>query len=332
MKRFVCIIALVGAASLTRAEVEVFRGGESDQPAGEHSVVIIRTRDRQSVPALETTKATKTGPETGTAETITHLRDAQGNYFQWQRASSTAQELAPGKIERTTEVVEYDRQGGARERRLVKQIAEKVDGSERISTLEYRPNSSGEMALSHEVSARATKSSDGTATESRTESDYDVNGRAVVTRQVDAISKTDGNIVTTTTTAKSKNHLDGNIGVEYREIATVSTAGDTIRTESIRQRPAGAGWDNDGRMTSIQKRATDGTIQRETIVEGRSLYARQGGRTEFGELVPRTRTVDREIRQPDGTTVIHREVFRRDVNGDWALTTFSTEGASRAAW
>ena len=131
------------------------------------------------------------------------------------------------------------------------------------------------------------------------------------------------------TTAKTVNHLDGNVGVDYREIATVRTEGTTTRTEALRQKPAGAGWENDGRTVSTQTRSADGTIQRETIVEERSLYARQGGRTEYGELVPQTKTVDREVRQPDGTVVIQRDFYRRDVNGDWKPTTFSTEGAQR---
>jgi hypothetical protein len=329
MTRLIITAVLVVATRCAFAEVEIIKGGESDKPAGEHSTAVIHTRDRDIVPAQGTTKETKTGLDTGRSDTITRLRDINGSYFEWQRASAVSKEVAPGKIERTTEVVELDRQGGERQRKVIKQMTEKTGAGERANIAEYRRDSGGGLVVAHAVAANTAKNSDGTSTQTRTESDYDVNGRPVVTRQLDAVTKTEGNKSTTTTTAKTVNHLDGNVGVDYREIATMRTEGNTTRTEALRQKPAGAGWEDDGRTVSTQTRSADGTIQRETIVETRSLYARQGGRTEYGELVPQTKTVDREVRQPDGTVVIQRDFYRRDVNGDWTPTTFSTEGAQR---
>lgn len=329
MNRSLLIAVFALATRFSFAEVQVIKGGESDQPAGERSATILHTRDRDIVPAVVTTKETKTGPNTGRTDTITRLRDNQGSYFEWQRSSAVSKETAPGTIERTTEVIELDRQGGERERKLIKQTTQQTASGVRSTTAEYRPNSSGESTLMREVSSASTKDSGGAVTEARTISEYDVNGRAVVTRQLESVAITEGNQTTTTTTDKSVNHLHGGITPISREIATSRKDSNQTTTETLRQKPSGATWENDGRTTVIQTQSPDGSIQRETIVEGRSLYARQGGRADSGDLVPQTKTVDREVRQPDGTVVILRDMYRRDVNGDWKPTTFSTEGAQR---
>jgi hypothetical protein len=44
-------------------------------------------------------------------------------------------------------------------------------------------------------------------------------------------------------------------------------------------------------------------------------------------LTPQTKTIERQVRQPDGTIVIQRDDYRRDVNGEWKPMTFSTEAA-----
>lgn len=327
MNQSILTAVLILTTHFAFAEVEVIKGGNSDQPSGERSAVILHTRDRDIVPATESTRQTQTGPHTGRSDTITRLRDAQGSYFEWQRSTAVSKEISPGTIERTTEVVELDRQGGERERKVIKQTI----AGERETTAEYRPTSSGGLTLARETSSISAKDSNGAVTQTRSISEYDVNSRAVVTRQLESVSVTEGNQTTTTTTDKSLSHLNGGIGPSLREIATRNTEGNRTSTEIVRQKPVGSAWENDSRTTVTQTRAPDGSTQRETLVEGRSLHSRQGGRTEAGELVPQTKTVDREVRQPDGTLIIHREMYRRDVNGDWTPTTFSTEGAQRGS-
>ncbi len=46
-------------------------------------------------------------------------------------------------------------------------------------------------------------------------------------------------------------------------------------------------------------------------------------------LVPQRKIVEQEVRQPDGTTVLQRDVFHRDVNGDWKPESFSTKEADK---
>ncbi len=329
MKKLVLAFAAVSIAPWAIAEIQIIKGGESTAPQGEHSVIILGTRDRTLAPATTETHQTKT--DTGTrSETLTRLRDADGNYFDWLRATDVVREVSPGKFERTTELVERDRQGGERERKLIQQTTDKSEAGERSHTLEYRRDSSGNLVRSREEAATSKKNLDGTISIARTESDYDINGRPVTQREIEGVTTTsaDGKTQTTTATTRSVDHLHGgNVGVTSRETIVVHTDGNTTRTETVTQRPIGASWENTGRTVTIETRAADGAIQRETLVEGRSLYARQGGRTEYGELVPQSKIVERQVRQPDGTTVIQRDLYRRDVNGDWKPTTFSTEAA-----
>ena len=330
MKHQIAVLAFAAAARLVTAEVAVIRGGESTQPSGEKSSVIIRTNDRDIVPMTATTKESKSDAGTHT-ETVTRLRDGDGNYFEWQRATDVVREVAPGKTERTREVIERDRQGGERERKVVKESALKTGNSERTETTESRRDSSGRLVLAREIAARSTKNNDGTIAQTRTENDYDVNGRPFTKREIESATtpSIDGHTKTTVSTTKSFDHLAAGVGVTARETATVRVDGNTTHSEALVQKPSGAGWENDKRVVSVETRATDGTTQRETVIEGRSLYARQtGGRTEADALTPQTRIVEREVRHSDGTVVIHRDVYRRDVNGDWKPTTFSTEAAA----
>ena len=329
MRHWILVTVLAGLVSAAWAEVEVIKGGNAEQPAGERSEIILRTRDREIPSTQETTRQTKTGPQTGRSETITQLRANDGTYFEWQRASTVSQEIAPGTIESTTEVVELDRQGGERQRTLVKQTTSRTASGETGKTVEYWPNSSGNLTRARESTTQITKTPAGAITETRTESEFDVNGRAVVSRQLESNTVTEGDKSTTTTTAKAVDHLHRENWETLREISTTVGAGNTTRSEVLRQKRIGSTWENDGRTVTTESRAADGTIQRETIVEGRSLYSRLGGRTEFGNLSPQSKTVDREVRQPDGTIVIRRDVYRRDVNGEWVPTTFSTAGAQR---
>ncbi len=329
MKLLIVAIAAIAAARLVSAEVAVIRGGESTQPGGEQSFVIINTNDRSTVPLMSTTKQSKS--DAGTRiETVTRLRSADGSYFDWRRSSDVEREVSPGKTERTAEIVERDRQGGERARKLIKQSTTTTSDAKRSTTTEYRRDSSGRLILSHETSTTSTKGRDGIVSETRMESDYDVNGRPVLTRQIEAVTTSDlaTRSKTTVSTTRSLSHLEGGVSVTLRETATVRADGNTTHAETLKQKPNGAGWENDQRILSVETRTADGTTQRETIVEGRSMYARQAGsRADNESLIPQTKTVEHQVRQSDGTVLVHRDIYRRDVNGDWKPTTFSTEAA-----
>ncbi len=330
MKKLLIAYAFVVGAQLGHGQVSIIRGGETTDPGGQQSQIIIKAGARTIIPATIDTKETKT--DTGTrTEIVTRLRDPNGNYVEWQRASDVMREVAPGKMERTTEVVERTWQGDERERRLIQQTATKTDSGEATKTSEYRRDSSGKMVLAREGSATTKKNINGTLVTTATVSDYDVNGKPAVTRQIESVTTTsgDGKLQTTTSTIQAVDHLRGRIGDTSREVVTVQTDGNTIRSESVMQRPTTSGWENNSRATTVETRRSDGTIQRETIVEGRSLY---GGGAVNTALTPQVKTVESQVRQSDGAIVIQRDDYRRDVNGEWKPTTFSMEAAAQAGY
>jgi hypothetical protein len=325
MKKLVIAFAVVAISRLALGQVSVIRGGEVTDPGGQQSQIIIKAGEHSIVPATVDTKETKTDDGART-ETVTRLRNADGKYVEWQRASNVVREVAPGKTERTTEIVERDRQGVEHERRLLQQSTTKSDAGDVTKTSEYRRDSSGKMVLAWDGSSTTTKNMDGTLVSTASVKDYDVNGRPVVTRQIEGTTSTsnDGRVQTTTSTIKSVDHLHGNIGATERQLVNVQTDPNTTRSEVMTQRPTTGGWENSSRTVTLETRNADGTIQRETIVESRSLY---GGGATASTLAPQTKTIERQVRQSDGTVVIQRDDYRRDVNGDWKPVTFSTEAA-----
>jgi hypothetical protein len=324
-KSWVVTWAVLVFTSFAMAEVTIIRSGQATEPDGKKSEIIIQAGARTIVPATVDSKETKTDSGTHT-ETVTRLRDPNGNYVEWLRASDVVRETAPGQIERTTEVVERTWQGGERERRLIQQSATKTDSGETSTTTESRRDSSGRMVLAREISASSAQKTDGSIASVRTEKDFDVNGRPVVTREITGVTRTsvDGKTQTTVSTIQSVDHLRGGIGESYREEVTVRTDAHSVRSEAVTQRPVSGGWENDSRAVTVETRSADGTVQRETVVEGRSLYS--GGATSSA-LMPQTKSVEHQVRQADGTIVIQRDDYRRDVNGDWRPVTFSTEAA-----
>ena len=83
------------------------------------------------------------------------------------------------------------------------------------------------------------------------------------------------------------------------------------------------------RTTTTETTAPDGSVTRETIEQGRSIYSEKTGDALQEPLVPQRKVVEHEVRQPDGTKVLQRDVFHRDVNGDWKPESFSTKEADK---
>src|SRR5258705_1488881 len=98
MKKLLVAFAFVVVAQLGRGEVSIIRGGETTDPGGQQSQIIIKAGATTIVPATIDTKETKTDSGTRT-ETVTRLRDPNGTYVEWQRTSDVVREVAPGKTE-----------------------------------------------------------------------------------------------------------------------------------------------------------------------------------------------------------------------------------------
>jgi hypothetical protein len=258
------------------------------------------------------------------------VRLNDGSYFDWQRSTSTKKELSPDKSVTSSDVVEKDRQGQEHFSRHTDETVSKSASGEIAETKMYTRNSSGQLVLDQVVDANTIKGSDGTANTTRTEKVPDVNGNLFVKTQREEVAVPHGpneNVVMSKTMAAD--HLTGKLAVTAQETTSITTQGGTKQTDSTVLTPGRTGWELSSRTTTTETTGPNGSVTRETIEQGRSLFSAKTGDALMEPLVPQRKVVDREVRLPNGTTVVQRDVFRRDVNGDWKPESFSTKEADK---
>lgn len=318
------------AFAITASAQVILRGTEAPDNSAAHSEVTINTGDRNVVPLIKDSKETKVDPKTDRTESVTRVRLNDGSYFDWQRSTSTKKELSPDKSVTSSDVVEKDRQGQEHFSRHTDETVSKSASGEIAETKMYTRNSSGQLVLDQVVDANTIKGSDGTANTTRTEKVPDVNGNLFVKTQREEVAVPHGpneNVVMSKTMAAD--HLTGKLAVTAQETTSITTQGGTKQIESAVLTPGRTGWELSSRTTTTETTAPNGSVTRETIERGRSLFSEKTGDALQEPLVPQRKIVEHEVRQPDGTTVLQRDVFHRDVNGDWKPESFSTKEADK---
>jgi len=316
--------ALAGA--ITASAQVVIRGTESPDKSATSADVSIGTLDRDSVPLIRETKDTKVDATTERSESVTRARHNDGSYFDWKRSTTVTKELSPNNTVSSTDVVEKDRQGQDRVSGRTDEIVNKSATGETDQTKVYTRNSSGQLVLDHVVEATTVKAGNGAANTTRIEKTADINGNLTLLKQVDEVAVDrgpNGKVITAKT--KTVDHLGGQLAVTSEETTSISTQGGTRRVESVVRTPGPSGWAVSGRTTTTEVKAPDGSVSRETIEQSRSGYASKTDNDLSETVVPQRKIVDREVRKPDGTTVLQRDVFHRDINGDWVPESFSTK-------
>jgi hypothetical protein len=149
-------------------------------------------------------------------------------------------------------------------------------------------------------------------------------------KQVDQVAVNHGpNEQVITAETKTVDHLNGQLAVTAQETTSITTQGGVKRTDSVVREPGRFGWEETSRTTATETKGPDGSVSRETIVNGRSIFSTKTGNEMLEPLVPQTKIVEHEVHNPDGTTVLQRDVFHRDVNGGWTPESFSTKQADK---
>jgi hypothetical protein len=333
MKLRTSIIALGSAAfaaTVTTSAQIIIRGTDAPDNSATHSEVTINTGDRNVVPLIKDSKDTKVDSATQITESVTRARLNDGSYFDWQRSTATKKELSPDKSISSTDVVEKDRQGQEHFSRHTDETISKSDSGEIAETKMYTRNTSGQLVLDRVLDANTVKGADGTANTTRLEKVPDVNGNLVVKTQREEVAVPHGpneNVVMSKTMAAD--HLTGKLAVTAQETTSITTDGGTKRTDNTILTPGRTGWELSGRTTTTETTGANGSVTRETIEQGRSLFSEKTGDAMQEALVPQRKIVEQEVRQPNGTTVLQRDVFHRDVNGDWKTESFSTKEADK---
>jgi hypothetical protein len=318
------------AAAVTTSAQVIIRGADSADNTVTHSEVTISTPDRSVVPLIRDSKETKVDSTTQRTESVTRARLNDGSYFEWQRSTATKKDLSADKSVSSSDVIEKDRQGQDRMSRHTDETVIKSPSGDTDQTKIYTRNSSGQLVLDRVVDANTIKGADGTANTTRLEKVPDVNGNLTVKSQTEEVAVQHGpneNVVTSKTMAAD--HLTGKLAVTAQETTSITTQGGTKQTESAVLTPGRTGWELSSRTTTTETTAPNGSVTRETIEHGRSIYSEKTGDALQEPLVPQRKIVEHKVRQPDGTTVLQRDVFHRDVNGDWKPESFSTKEADK---
>lgn len=315
----------VAIAATAPAQV-VVRGTESSDNSATRSEVNIVTMDRSVVPLIKESQQTKIDENTERTETVTRDRRNDGSYFDSQRSTTLKKQISPEVTEVSTAVVEKDRQGNDRTTGRTTQTVVKNDQGETSQVKTFTRNSSGQLMLDRVVNANTVTSADGRANTTRVEKVADVSGNIVVQKQIEetAVQKGPNEKVTTALT-KSVDHRTGLLDVTGEATTTVRTENGTQQIDTVVRTPGRTGWQVSGRTTTTERTAPDGSVTREIVEQGRSLYSTRTGDQMMEPLVPQRKIVEQEARNADGTVIIQRDMFRRDVNGEWKRESFSTE-------
>ncbi len=317
--------AIVAGLSRATAQAPASSQPPQNQPPTTQSVTI-NTMDRDIVPVVIQSKQIQVDPTTTRTESVSKAKLNDGSYFDWRNTVTTEHQVDPNHTEVVQDIQENDRQGGTHTNRQIKKDVTKTAGGQDAKETEYRRNSSGALVLDHVNSSVTRENPDGSASISRTEQAADVNGTLKPVQQVqESVVPLGATKKQITSQISRPDHLDGTFKVVGREVATVDTSATGTRTEKTIQEPDGAGWKDAGKVVTTETRQPDGSISRETIEEGRSLSSKSAApQMNLDAVAPQRKIVEHEVHKPDGSVVMQRDVFSRDVNGDWVAQTFST--------
>ncbi|NQU10960.1 hypothetical protein HQ590_09235, partial [bacterium] len=297
-------------------------------PADEAPPAAPAAAEEQAAPAEEVAAkpavAQPEPPAPTRIEAVTHTRRADGTPFVSERAITISEQVDNTVTRNTTRVTEVDRQGRERVTHAVAETITKSGGQERRQVVESRRTSSGELVPNRQITETVTKAADGSLTGTRVELTRDVNGQFIAAREIrrsTAVPAANTRVITSS--IRSPDHLAGRLEEIAREVTTVHDDGRAIRSETIVSEPRGTRWVVTRRVETTAAKTADGATHRQIITSEPPRHA-QSTTGNPGSLQPIRKIVERESVLMDGTRLLDREIYRRDVNGDWTPQTFST--------
>jgi hypothetical protein len=334
-KRVVTLtFGIITVASVAGFGQVIIRGTEISNPATSNSTstsaVNINTGDRNIVPLINQSSDTKVNATTEQSESVTRSRLSDGSYYDWRNRTTVTKEIAPGQSASSSTLVETDREGGSHVTQQTDTTVSKTASGDREQANVYRRNSSGELVLDHVADVNTVNKGHGVADTTSDERAVDVNGNLIQLQQVNSTSVNQGpNEQVTTADTKTVDHMTGQAAVSAQESASVATQGNTKQSDTVTRAPGQYGWEATSRTTTTETKAPDGTVVRETTVNALPAYSTKTGNESLEPMTPQTKIVEHEVHKPDGTVVQQRDVYHRDVNGDWVPETFSTKEADK---
>ena len=292
------------------------------------STVHLNTRDRDTVPLIKEDKETKVNANTEESRSITKLRMNDESYFNWRDRITVTTEVAPGQTVSSSALLETDREGQSRvTQRTDATINRSALGEQRQANV-YRRTSSGELVLDHVANANTVIKGGGVADTARDQSIVDVNGNLIRVQQINSATvSSEENEQVTSSYTKTVDRLSGQPAITAHETTSVVVHDNTKQSDSVVRAPGQFGWVTMSRTTTTETKTPVGSVVREIVVCGLPSYSAKTGNASLQSLTPHTKIVEFEVHNFDGTTAQRRDVYHRDVNGEWVRETFSTKEA-----
>ena len=333
-KCIVLAFGIIGVTAVTGYGQVIIRGTEVSQPATGNSTsasaVNINTGDRDIVPLIKDVQNTKINATTEESDSVTKARLGDGSYYDWRTRTTVTKEVAPGQSVSSSTLVETDREGQSHvTQRTDTSVSKSVLGESEQARV-YKRDSSGNLVLDHVASVDSVKKSGSVTDTTSDDRVLDVNGNLIQVQQVDSTSVSHGpNEQVTTADTRSVDHMNGQPAITVQETTSTATQGNTKQSDSVVSTHGQFGWEATSRTTTTETKAPDGTVVRETTVSSLPAYSTKTGNESLAPLTPQTKIVEHDVHNPDGTIVQQRDVYHRDVNGEWVRETFSTKEADK---
>lgn len=270
------------------------------------------------IPFVRETTESKVDDATTRSTTVTRAHAPDGTTLDLQTATTTTHRTDAGVIEKTTDITARGIGGGVTDSQRITQTITPTATGTQLKSDTFRRQPDGSLVLQRAVTATTTTNATGAIVVASTIQDANLQGTLVSSKQIDETTVTRSDTEKEITRQiRTVDHLNGEFQVTGKERTLVNGP----RSETTRQFYDGTGWRPVGRTVTTTTTAPDGSTQRETIDEAEAV-TEQYSAAPTESLVPKRKIVDHETRTAAGAVVTQREVFRRNVNGDWQAETF----------
>jgi hypothetical protein len=251
------------------------------------------------------------------AQTVERVQLKDGQFADWRTTTSVTREIKPGCTETTENITEAALVGQPAQTIQRTTTREKTGTGEIVRTTETTRNTFGKQTGQRLVEETTQREPDGSVSVRVIERAPNANNEVVLQREEQRrIIEVNQTTTLIESQIRSHDNLRGRFDLTAIQSTQVEKKGDTTRTETTTRRTVG---DQDrvvSRVVSTETKAADGNRQRETVEYGQGLHNKMSYLT-TGELKPQRKIVERTETKPGGGTVLTREIFRLDLNGEW---------------
>ena len=275
-----------------------------------------------AIPVTEVARVSSNADQSVRAESVQRVQLKDGQLADWRTVTRVTRETQPGRVETTETVVQQALKGQPAQTAEKTCVREKTAEGEVSRVTELIRNPYGKIVERNVIDETSRREADGSLSVRIVEQRANVQGELAVQREeqrrVRPLSATDTAVESQ---IRSFDRLRGEFGVTAVQTTQIHTDNNVTRSDTVTRNTVGGQDRVVSRVLTTEIKAADGTQQRETIEYGMGLYDQMTPNlTE--ELQPRRKTVERVVKQPDGSTQLIRDVYRRDVNGDWQPVPF----------